>query len=486
MKNIKGGTATKLQACFGVLIVLILLIIGAAWRGQSKQASADAEQRRSAELIALAGVAQFHAADMNGWQTGYAFDIVRKVPDATTDTGASRAAYLKSNADMHTSLVAVGAAELTTADRVLVDQANTALTDFDTLDAQIIELYRKGDSDSVDQANTLVAGAEIENFTKIAANLADLSASATAQEAAATKSANQAASQAKSLLVVLGLISIATAAAIAIWIVRDNRRTTKGLADNSDALAASAEELSAVASEIARMSGETADQVGTIAGISGDVNNSVASVAAASEEMTASIAEISSNAGNVSNVAASAVVAAAHASSIMAALSTSSNEIGQVVETIGTIADQTNLLALNATIEAARAGDAGKGFAVVAQEVKELASETSRATEQVSSKISAIQHDTRAAIDAISSIAEIINEIAEAQHTIASAVEEQTATISEISRSANDAAGQVSSIAATISQVSESAMRSSEGATSSMEETQRLSQLAQRLRALVK
>lgn len=64
-------------------------------------------------------------------------------------------------------------------------------------------------------------------------------------------------------------------------------------------------------------------------------------------------------------------------------LSERSQAIAEIIAAVGGLAEQSNLLAVNAAIEAAKAGEYGKGFGVVAHEVKDLAEQSRQATKQV-------------------------------------------------------------------------------------------------------
>lgn len=75
----------------------------------------------------------------------------------------------------------------------------------------------------------------------------------------------------------------------------------------------------------------------------------------------------------------------------MVRLSEQSQDIGEIIATVNDLAEQSNLLAVNASIEAAKAGDQGKGFAVVAQEVRSMAEQSKQATAQVRSILGEIQ-----------------------------------------------------------------------------------------------
>ncbi|MEP1781945.1 methyl-accepting chemotaxis protein [Reichenbachiella sp.] len=78
-----------------------------------------------------------------------------------------------------------------------------------------------------------------------------------------------------------------------------------------------------------------------------------------------------------------------------------STEITRVLGVITEIASQTNLLALNAAIEAAQAGDAGRGFAVVAEEIRKLAEDSRNSAKEIEKLINDVQSDTKEAASVI-------------------------------------------------------------------------------------
>ncbi len=258
------------------------------------------------------------------------------------------------------------------------------------------------------------------------------------------------------------------------------------LEQTAQQLASASEELSAVATQMAKNAAQTSEKSTTAAANSEEVGKGVQTVATNTEEMVASIKEISKSSSEAAGISKDAMKRANETNVTITQLGEASLEIGNVIKVISSIAQQTNLLALNATIEAARAGDAGKGFAVVANEVKELAKQTAKATEDITNRIGAIQESSKGAVGAIGAISKVIEQINGISLTIAAAVEEQTATTNEVSRVMRESSSAVDGITHIVRSVSSAAQESATGASQTLDAAKGLSEIAAKLRELVK
>ncbi|WP_344510631.1 methyl-accepting chemotaxis protein [Dactylosporangium maewongense] len=513
-------------------VVTMVLVLGVATLGyivtlsQRDKAAAAADAQRA---VGAALQVKFRSADLNGWQTAYAFDVAREGPAAATDSSGSRKAFLDSAAAFEREL---GSLDAWRTDAIINEQITLmrqTFADFMKVDQQIVALYRSGTAQDRAAADKLILGAEIDLFTRIAKAGDDAVAEARAQARRSNERLDDAGATARRWILTISALALALTAA-SLWLLRSsilpplravasvlaavadgdltrtavvrgrdefgematglnraNERTrgvVTAISEHSRAVAASAEELSATTQQIAAAAVEAGTQSDLVAGSAEEVSHNVQTVAAGAEQMNMSVREIASNAGQAASVSSTAVDSARAATGTVNALGAASNEINAVLKVITAIAEQTNLLALNATIEAARAGAAGKGFAVVAAEVKDLAEETARATGDIAGRIQAIQGGVTDATSAIAAIAEVIDQVNSYQQTIATAVEQQTSTTAEIGRNITEAAEGAGVIASNISSIAVAANETSRGVTDVRTATHDLARLASELQSL--
>jgi len=530
MRRWRISTRIVAIAVLGVLVSAFLLLVAVS--GFRAQARASEDTRAAMRLTGEVLDAKFLTADVAGWQTGYAFDFARGVPDALSDTAGQRRQFLASAAALRERYAEIGTADLAGDERALLEQAGAAFGSFMQIDERIVQGYRTGTDDSIAAANALASGESLDAFGKAATATSELAAKVSAHGMDVAEAAAQAARTGQRTMIIAGVAGLLLSALVALVVVRSisapmralrmrlvdiaegegdlrarlsetghdelssvarsfNTFVTKiaeamrAVDDRSDRLAAKSEELTTVSGELAGSAEETRHRAVAASSASEEISANVQTVAAGAEEMGASIGEIARSAGEAARVASDAAGVSATVTGTVGKLGDSSRQIGEIAKVISSIAEQTNLLALNATIEAARAGEQGKGFAVVAGEVKELASETARATADIDARIGAIQGDTAEAVAAIAQITQVIDRINALQTTIASAIEEQTATTEEMSRSIGDVAAGSTGISADVTGLATTAETTTAGVTAIRGAADDLSQVSGDLRRLV-
>jgi methyl-accepting chemotaxis protein len=519
------------SAAFAVLGVLIVLLMVGALVGAEAQASTKraliADQKATAAVLQL----KFLAADVNGWQTAYAFEATGASRGRVDDGAGARKEFLASAAAYRSQLAAVkGVPQLDVYTRD-VDKIAAGFRRFMDLDVRVVSLLQAGGQDSRDQVAGIVLGAELKNLAAMTEASQRIEQGVERHVAQRASDANRESQLVRIALIMTTLVSLLLAGLLAYFITRSMTRplrrtvsllrevaggdlrgrvaepggdelgqmgtalnetlvqmsqTVDGIAEGSATLSAASEELSAVSQQMSAAAEETAAGAGSVSVAAEQVSNNVQSVSAGTEELGTTVSEIARNTSEAAQVAGQAVRVAQQANATVLRLGSSSAEIGEVVKVITSIAEQTNMLALNATIEAARAGDVGKGFAVVAGEVKDLARKTATSSEEIGRKIATIQQDTSAAVEAISEITEIVQRVNDIQTVIAAAVEEQAVTTNEIGRSVTEAAGGASDIARSITGVAETARGTTQGATETHRAAEELARLATDLLGLVR
>ncbi|MBF0566548.1 MAG: MCP four helix bundle domain-containing protein [Nitrospirae bacterium] len=110
---------------------------------------------------------------------------------------------------------------------------------------------------------------------------------------------------------------------------------------------------------------------------------SVQEASSSMEEMTSNIKQSADNSQQTEKIATKAARDAQEGGKAVTEAVQAMKQIAEKISVIEEIARQTNLLALNAAIEAARAGEHGKGFAVVASEVRKLAERSQKAAGEI-------------------------------------------------------------------------------------------------------
>jgi methyl-accepting chemotaxis protein len=224
-----------LAAAIGMAVVVLVAVGYVSMGGQ-----VDTQNRlvSLASTRSAAQTVQFDFGDFNGWQTGYAFDVVRLGRSAADDQASSRKAFLASIARTRTDLANLGQLARATSgvDATALTDVSSGLDQFMQADDKIIALYRKGDPASRDQATALVMGQEITIFNDTSARLNKVAdAIGKLQSQAAADAASSAASTRLTSLL-LGFGALAFSALAFFLVARSVQQPMLQLADSAKRL----------------------------------------------------------------------------------------------------------------------------------------------------------------------------------------------------------------------------------------------------------
>ncbi|WP_165449417.1 PAS domain S-box protein [Krasilnikovia cinnamomea] len=202
-------------------------MIGFAVVNIIEQRRADQQITASAALRSDALRAKFRIADLNGWRTGYAFDTIRGVPDATADATGQRARFLATAAAFREDLDRLAADTLSPVQRQQLATAEDAFRRFMELDARIVSGYRSGVPARIAAANELVAGEELYWYETTATAVEQLAGEAQASVDASAAAARRTNYRALTMMIVVGIVCLLLALVLAVRATRTAAATAR-------------------------------------------------------------------------------------------------------------------------------------------------------------------------------------------------------------------------------------------------------------------
>ena len=300
LTNLRIGR--RLEAAFALSGLVLLAVAAVGYWAPTSQASATRAAEAHVGYTRDAMQLKSGAADLNGRQTAYALDIALGTEDATTDTGATRRAFLASAAQFERDIAQMRTAVLEPEQVALLDRAERTFTQFMAVDEEVIAAYRLGTSEGAAKANALVLGREIELFTAISADAAELATSIHHDAEAAAATALSTAGTARTLLLGVSAFGLLLAVGVALVITRSIVRPLRRL-EEATATAAEGDltvhlgstardEIGVVSRSFDSMTASLREIVGRVVGAARSQADTAEEMARASEQTGIAIGQI--------------------------------------------------------------------------------------------------------------------------------------------------------------------------------------------------
>lgn len=267
----------------------------------------------------------------------------------------------------------------------------------------------------------------------------------------------------------------------------------------TDEVTKAVKELSEAAAQVVEGSQQQSESAATTAATIGQISVSIASVAVSAEE----VHKLSNNSvasAQEGNIKVSELIgeidlvetAMGDIASSVRAFVENSTLITNMTRQVKDIANKTNLLALNAAIEAARAGEQGRGFAVVADEVRKLAESSAKAASEIDSVTQSLgqqstevnltieqgQDALRTSLEFVEEVAMVLAEANNSGMQASEGVNKITQSVKEQSAASNQIGHHVQRIARMADENSQIIQRTADA-------TRNLTEMANRLQAVV-
>ena len=162
--------SARLTAGFLVTSLCVVAIWLVALSSATGSKATEALLATTVARVDAAQQVKFRSADVNGWQTAYAFDIVRGAAGATADTAGSRAAFLASMRAFDT--------ELADTIRAITDSASTVAAASEELTATSSQVLQSAQETAAQSGLAVATADEIsDNVRTVAAGAEQMSAS---------------------------------------------------------------------------------------------------------------------------------------------------------------------------------------------------------------------------------------------------------------------------------------------------------------------